>query len=72
MIQERIFRENHVGIFPKSNGKIIKKIKIIKNKEEGTAIMSLGYALVRVHNKLKKYNNTTKNKDNLTTKPKTQ
>ena len=34
--------------------------------------MSLGYALVRVHNKLKKYNNTTKNKDNLTTKPKTQ
>ena len=30
--------------------------------------MSLGYALDRVHNKLKKYNNTSRNKDNLTTK----
>ena len=27
MIQERIFRENHVGIFPKSNVKIKKKNK---------------------------------------------
>ena len=66
MIQERIFRENHVGIFPKS-----KQINV-KKKKNSTAIMSLGYALTRVHNKLKKYNNTSRNKDNLTTKPKTQ
>ena len=32
--------------------------------------MSLGYALDRVHNKLKKYNNTSRNKDNFTTNPK--
>ena len=34
--------------------------------------MSLRYALARVHKKLKKYNNTSRNKDNLTTKPKIQ
>ena len=68
MIQERIFRENHVGIFPKSKQINVKK----KKKKKSTAIMSLGYALARVHNKLKKYNNTSRNKDNLTTKSKTQ
>ena len=31
--------------------------------------MSLGYALARVHNKFKKYNNNSRNKYNLTTKP---